>query len=77
MKARTSLKVILVIAVAGILFSGYLSYNELTQKACSVCGNPETSHILGLPVCVYGLIMYMAIFVFSLLGLNYKDKTQV
>ena len=75
MKKHTSLAVIMVIAVCGILFSGYLSYNELFVGGCQngfiKCGN-QTGPILGLPACVYGFVMYTIVFVVSLLG--YKSK---
>jgi hypothetical protein len=62
---------IFIISVAGILFSGVLSFKELfANKTCSLknkncCGQK----IAGIPVCVYGLIMYLIIFVISLIGL--------
>lgn len=73
MSARNALKAILVIAVAGMLFSGYLSYYELFVPAgCSdaiiSCGVKNVS-IAGLPACVYGLIMYSIVFLLSLIGL--------
>jgi uncharacterized membrane protein len=58
---------IFIISIAGILFSGFLSYKELFKKSCPLgsCGQK----IAGIPVCVYGLIMYLIIFVISLLGI--------
>jgi uncharacterized membrane protein len=67
MNKDLSLKTILGISVAGMLFSGYLLYGELIQKVCPVEG---CSYMLGLPVCVYGFIMYLAVFIISLLGLK-------
>ncbi|MFC1722745.1 hypothetical protein ACFL0V_01270 [Nanoarchaeota archaeon] len=67
MNKDLSLKIILGISVAGILFSGYLSYGELLRKTCPVEG---CSYMLGLPVCVYGLAMYLAVLVFTILGLR-------
>jgi len=62
---------IFIISIAGILFSGYLSFKELfLNKSCSLkeknCGGQK---IAGIPVCVYGLIMYIIIFIISLIGL--------
>ena len=34
MKKQTALKIILIISMAGLLFSGYLSYGELFAKSC-------------------------------------------
>jgi len=70
MKKQTALKTILGISVAGILFSGYLSYYELFRKFCPVGGG--CSNLLGLPVCVYGLIMYIAVLVIAILGIKSK-----
>jgi uncharacterized membrane protein len=69
MNKDTALKVILGISIAGILFSGYLSYGELTAKVCPLGG---CSYVLGLPTCVYGLVMYLAVFIISVMGLKSK-----
>lgn len=69
MDKNTSLKVILGISVVGMLFSGYLSYDELTEKVCPLGG---CSYVLGLPACVYGLVMYLAVFITCLIGLRSK-----
>lgn len=63
-----ALQIILVISVAGILFSGYLSYHELFAKKCKF--GCSTKHIVGLPPCVYGLVMYAIVFLVALLGLQ-------
>jgi hypothetical protein len=69
MKKNTAFKTILGISVAGILFSGYLSFYELFQKTCPIGG---CTNVLGLPACVYGLIMYIAVFSFAFTGLKSK-----
>lgn len=73
MKKQVALKIILTISIVGILFSGYLSYAELFQKLANfcpsgICGN----QIAGIPVCVYGLVMYIIVFAISILGLMSK-----
>lgn len=70
MKKQTALKVISGISIAGILFSGYLSYYELFRKFCPIGGS--CSNLLGLPVCVYGLAMYIGILIITILGLKSK-----
>ncbi|MEK6859589.1 MAG: hypothetical protein AABX54_02130 [Nanoarchaeota archaeon] len=50
----------MVISIAGMLFSGYLSYGELIRKTCSLGG---CSSLGGIPVCVYGFIMYLIVFI--------------
>lgn len=64
------LKTILGLSVFGMLFSGYLSYGELT-KTCSF-GCSATGDILGLPACVYGLVMYTIITALAILA--YREK---
>lgn len=66
---KTALKIISGISLAGILFSGYLSYSELFVQVCPIGG---CSNLGGIPVCVYGLIMYLAVFIISLTGLKSK-----
>ncbi len=73
MKKQTVLWAVFYISIAGILFSGYLSYAELFQKLARFCPSGLCgSQIAGIPVCVYGLAMYLIIFVLSIIGLNSK-----
>ena len=67
MKKETSLKAIMGISIAGMLFSGYLSYGELLRSVCPIGG---CSEMLGIPVCVYGFVMYLAVLIISLLGIR-------
>ncbi|MFH1276745.1 MAG: hypothetical protein ABIH82_06560 [Candidatus Woesearchaeota archaeon] len=69
MKKELALKIIFGISIVGLLFSGYLSYSELFKKTCPLGG---CSFMLGLPVCVYGFVMYLAVFIISVLGLRSK-----
>jgi len=61
--------VILVIAVAGLAFSGFLSVRELFLSGgqCAPAGEPGS--ILGAPPCVYGFFMYLAIVIMASLAL--------
>lgn len=74
MTKHQALIVLLIIGIAGTLFSGFLSYQELFAACPGVCEvSPQTSQILlGLPPCVYGLVMYLTVVVISLLGLRSK-----
>jgi uncharacterized membrane protein len=76
MKKELSLKIIFIISIAGILFSGYLSYTELFAGFCgaSKLGMGECTNIAQIPACVYGFVMYLSVFVISLLGLKGKKK---
>lgn len=70
MKKTSALWIVFFISVAGMLFSGYLSYSELFRGSCSLGG---CSFKLGLPVCVYGFFMYLAVFVISWIGISAKN----
>ena len=74
MKKENALKIILVISIAGLLFSGYLSYTELFAGFCgaSKLGIGSCSNVLQIPACVYGFFMYLIVFVISLMGLKKK-----
>lgn len=60
----------------GLLLSGYLSYVNLWGPGCSQgflsnivsCGGPQKVLIFGLPTCIYGFFMYLAVFVTNLLA---------
>ena len=69
----TALKTILVIATAGILFSGYLSYKEIVTSAgtCSAAAGAPCA-LFGVPVCIYGLAMYLLVFVLAWFGMSSK-----
>lgn len=70
MSKDLSLKIVLVLAIAGMLFSGYLSYGELVRRVCPLAGACTT--VAGVPACVYGFVMYAAVFIISFLGLKSK-----
>lgn len=57
-----------------MLFSGYLSFKELTEGSCALGGACSSQNIFGIPVCVYGLGMYAIIFLVALWGLRRFDR---
>jgi len=71
MKKQTTLKILFWISLAGVLFSGYLSYTEIFQQVCAIGGMCSTE-IFSLPSCVYGLVMYLAILIISIIGVKSK-----
>ena len=79
MTQKTALKTILTISIAGLLFSGYLSYMELFQQGCDdsiikcSVGDEPVVDLGTLPACVYGLFMYLVIFIITSLGLKGKN----
>jgi uncharacterized membrane protein len=69
MKKQTALKVVMWLSVLGMLFSGYLSYTELVQKFCAL---GTCTNVAGVPACVYGFVMYLIVFIVSILGIKSK-----
>jgi len=71
MKPIRALQVILAISLFGVLFSGTLTYRELTGATALMCPSPGApGTILGYPACVYGLAMYIVLAVLATLGLR-------
>jgi len=75
MKNKTIFKILLLISIAGLSFSGYLSYTELFADFCAAAelGMGSCTEVASLPACVYGFIMYLAIFTLSILGIRNKE----
>jgi uncharacterized membrane protein len=75
---RLFLAIILVLALGGLSFSGYLTYRELfggpNAATCTPVGEP--GGMLGAPPCVYGFAMYFAIAVLAILGLAKRPATR-
>lgn len=68
---RRALQIVLVLALVGIAFSGTLAYREVcgaSAGGCTVAGGPGT--LLGVPVCVYGLVMYILVAATAAAGLR-------
>ena len=74
MKKQTSLIIVLILSIAGMLFSGYLSYTELFAHFCGATqlGLGQCTSVLKIPACVYGFVMYLIVFVISIIGVNSK-----
>ena len=68
MNSIKALSIISGISLAGILFSGYLTLGDISKIGAATCSLGGCQMILGLPTCMYGLAMYIAVFVISLLG---------
>jgi hypothetical protein len=68
-----SKKIILILSLAGVLFAGWLTYGKLIAGTCPLTeGCP---YLLGVPVCVYGLVFFGIIFIASLLqGMGKHEK---
>lgn len=63
-------RVVGVVSLAGILFAGYLVFDELPYIFSGA-----TTYSMGLPSCAYGLIFYIVVFIISLIPLS-KDAAE-
>ncbi len=79
MKKSPAMIIILILALAGLLLSGYLSYLNLWGAGCSKffisCGGSKAVHIFGQPTCVYGFFMYLAVFILAIVAL-FKESAR-
>ena len=74
---RKSLKnIVLALCVGGIFVSLYLTYSKLTSTpllcldaGCNKVQNSQYSEIFGIPVAIFGILFYFALFI-----LVYKNK---
>ena len=70
MKPILALRIVFIIALAGVAFSGTLMYQELFGSEAVSCPAPGTSGtILGYPACVYGFGMYVVLVIVAGLGI--------
>jgi hypothetical protein len=58
------------LALAGVLFAGYLSYVKLFSGTCAL--SEGCSYFMGLPTCIFGFILYLSIFILSTIALFRK-----
>lgn len=71
MSARQALQLIFVVSLAGVGFSGTLTWMELRPGGGAAgCTAGGDGTLLGIPVCVYGLVMYLLLAGLALLGLR-------
>ncbi len=73
---KRALQITLLIGIAGLVFSGVLTYRELFASAakCPAPGAPGT--VLGYPACVYGFFMYLAITAVAIAGLRAGSRSE-
>jgi len=78
MKKQTALKIIFIISIMGLAFSGYLSYAELFGGFCGSAklGMGECVDVAQIPACVYGFFMYLFVFFISLCGIKSKNGNE-
>ncbi len=59
-----TLNKILILSIAGMLFSGYLSAVKLFSQTCAI--DSGCSYFLGYPTCYYGFAFFAVIFILTL-----------
>lgn len=62
---RRVLRLALLLSLAGIVFSGTLTYRELGGSGASCPAPGASGTTLGYPACLYGLAMYAVLAVLS------------
>lgn len=67
-------KIIFFISLGGLLFSGYLSAVKLLTSTCAF--DETCPYFLGYPTCFYGFIMFLVIFLASLLGMSKNARKE-
>jgi uncharacterized membrane protein len=74
MDKDTAIKIIMGISIAGMLFSGYLTYTEVFAHFCGAAklGLGSCTNVFKVPACVYGFFMYTIILIISIIGLKAK-----
>lgn len=74
MTMRTALRIVFIVSLAGLGFSGVLTYREIWGTGGASCPSPGApGTILGYPACVYGFFMYLIIAGVSFAGLRAKS----
>jgi hypothetical protein len=59
------------LALAGVLFAGYLTYEKMFSGTCTL--SEGCSYFMGLPTCLFGFILYLSIFIISIIAL-YSER---
>lgn len=66
----------LVLSVAGVLFSGYMSGVKLFSKTCAF--GESCPLFLGMPACYFGFVLFLSLFIISLLFiLNKRSEKDI
>jgi hypothetical protein len=62
------------LSIAGILFAGYLTINNLVRNVCSF--GESCPYLWGYPACIYGLMIFTVLFL-SILTLLLKAEDRL
>jgi hypothetical protein len=78
MQHKTAVVIVLIVALGGVIFSGYLSYTNLWGNGCEhsliSCGGAKAVKIFGQPTCVYGFFMFLIEVVLAIFALTKQNK---
>jgi hypothetical protein len=74
MQKKRGLWINFIFSLIGVLFAGYLSYGKLISGTCPI--SEGCTMLFGLPVCIYGLVMFGVLLVLSGLMLFRKTSEQ-
>jgi len=58
------------LALAGVLFAGYLTYTKLFSGTCAL--TEDCSYFIGLPTCLFGFLLFTSIFIISIIAIYSK-----
>ena len=58
------------LALAGVLFAGYLTYHKVFSGTCAL--TEGCSYFMGLPTCLFGFLLFLSIFIISIIALFLK-----
>lgn len=68
MKTPIYAKTMFFLGLAGLLFSGYLSFTKFFTSTCAF--NEPCPYFLGYPACYFGFAMFLVIFLSAIYGLT-------
>jgi uncharacterized membrane protein len=75
MKCKTCVTALTIVSFAGLLFSGYLSGIKFFSDTCAF--GESCPYFLGYPACYYGFVMYVLLFLTSILTLVGKFNEHI
>ena len=71
MKSKTAYLVAFILAIAGVLFAGFLSASKIIWGVCPL--KEPCPQFFGQPACIYGFILFAALLVLSAIMLFKKE----
>jgi hypothetical protein len=72
MKSKTAYLVAFILAIAGVLFAGFLSISTILFGVCPL--KEACPNFFGQPACIYGFVLFTALLVLSAIMYFKKEK---